>query len=74
MLWDIAGVDPDRLDPAFLQFDHERAAQKARFQGEFFPAQMFEVVSGLTFLEFFQFDRDGHLKGIVELDLATLPP
>ena len=29
--WDIAGVDPDALDPVFFDFDNGRAAQKARF-------------------------------------------
>jgi hypothetical protein len=36
--WAIEGVDPDVLDPVFLDFSHARATQKARFLGEFFPA------------------------------------
>src|SRR5689334_9779978 len=52
--WDITGIDWDRIDPIFLDFSDERAAQKARFGGEFFPADAIEIGSGKTFLEFFQ--------------------
>ena len=38
--WAIEHVDPDTLDPVFLDFSHSRAAQKARFRGEFFPADL----------------------------------
>src|SRR5579862_5702658 len=55
--WDVTGVDPSRLDPILLTFDNGRAAQKARFGGELFPAQLPEGLSGRTFLEFFQTDR-----------------
>lgn len=68
--WDIAGVDPDNLDPVFFDFDNGRAAQKARFGGELFPAQLPEAWSGKTFLEFFQTDRlTGAPKGIIGIDL-----
>ena len=71
--WDIAGVDPTLLDPIFLTFDNKRAAQKARFLGEFFPAQSSEGGSGRTFLEFFQTDKSsGGTKGIVAVDLGRL--
>jgi hypothetical protein len=64
--WDIADVDPDRLDPIFFDFENGRAAQKARFYGEFFPAQLPEGWSGKAFLEFFQTDKEtGNPKGIV---------
>ena len=68
--WDIEGVDPDALDPVLLTFDAGRAAQKAKYLGELFPAQMSQGGSGLTFLDFFQVDKEtGNPKGIVELDL-----
>lgn len=71
--WDVVGVDPARLDPVFLDFDNQRAAQKARFMGEFFPAQMPEGASGRAFLEFFQTDKNtGSAKGIVAIDLRRL--
>ena len=72
--WDASGVDPALLDPIFLNFDRGRAAQKSRFRGEFFPAQMPEAGSGLTFLEFFQTNKEtGRPKGVVALGLETLP-
>jgi hypothetical protein len=71
--WAIDGVDPDRLDPAFLDFSNSRARQKARFGGEFFPADLPEGLTGKTFLEFFQTDKEtGAPKGIVALDLRRL--
>lgn len=74
VLWDADGVDVDRLDPVFLNFDNERAAQKSRFGCEFFPAQMTEGRSGKTFLEFFQVDKaTGMRKGLVEVPLDGDP-
>lgn len=70
MCWDLRGVDHTALDPVFLDFDNGRSAQKRRFMGEFFPAQLPELLSGKTFLEFFQTDKSGiGLKGIVAMDL-----
>ena len=72
--WDIEGVDADRLDPVFLDFSNSRAAQKERFGGELFPAQLTEGVTGTIFLEFFQMDRNtGQPKGIVAIRLEDLP-
>jgi hypothetical protein len=72
--WDVTGVDPSLLDPVFFDFNNGRAAQKTRFLGEFFPAQLPNGSSGKTFLEFFQTDRNsGDPKGIVALDLRRLP-
>jgi hypothetical protein len=72
--WDISGVDPNVLDPVFFDFTNRRSAQKTRFLGEFFPAQLPEGGSGRTFLEFFQEDKNsGGSKGIVALDLRRLP-
>jgi hypothetical protein len=66
--WDINGVNPDALDAVFFDFEDGRAAQKARFGAEFFPAQVPEGLTGKTFLEFFQVDKDtGEPKGIIEL-------
>jgi hypothetical protein len=71
---DIDGVDPDRLDPVLLTFDRGRAAQKAKYHREFFPAQFREGSSGTTFLEFFQIDKEtGDQKGIIIIDLRELP-
>jgi hypothetical protein len=68
--WDIEGVDADALDDVFFDFSDGRAAQKARFGCEFFPAQLPEGVTGRAFLDFFQIDKQtGEPKGIIELKL-----
>jgi hypothetical protein len=68
--WATTGVDPNQLDDVFFDFSNRRARQKARFQGEFFPADLKEGPSGKTFLEFFQLDKQtGGAKGIVALQL-----
>lgn len=71
--WDVQGVDPNLLDPVLLIFDRGRAAQKAKYLGELFPAGWTENASGKTFLEFFAVDKDtGNPKGIVAIDLRGL--
>lgn len=73
--WGIEGVDPQLLDPVLLKFDSGRAAQKAKFLGELFPGEMSEGATGLTFLEFFQIDKQtGAAKGIVVIDLRRWKP
>jgi hypothetical protein len=68
--WDIEGVDVESLDAVFLDFSNGRRAQKRKYFGEFFPAQMPEGATGRLFLEFFQTDKEtGKPKGIVALNL-----
>ena len=68
--WDAEGVVPERLDPILLDFSAGRAAQKAKFLGEFFIAETTVLGVGKTFLEFFQQDKEtGVPKGIVGIDL-----
>ena len=69
--WEEEGVAPELLDPVLLQFDAGRASQKARYWGELFPASFGATVEGMSFLEFFQTDREtGGIKGIVAVDLG----
>ena len=71
--WEEAGVDPDVLDPVLLTFDPGRVTQKAKYLGELFPASFVADQDGLSFLDFFQTDRDtGERKGIVAIDLVGL--
>jgi hypothetical protein len=74
--WERAGMSLLTLqaaDPVLLVFDNRRAAQKAKYFGELFPADTVEGGSGLTFLNFFQRDKDtGKAKGILALDLGKL--
>ena len=73
--WAIEGVDADKLDPVFLDFSNSRLSQKARFQGELFPAELPEGLTGRTFLQFFQTDKEtGAPKGILALDLRRWRP
>ena len=71
--WEEEGVDIDALDPVLLTFDEGRAAQKAKFGGELFPAFDPADSEGRIFLEFFQTDKEtGRRKGIIALDLGRL--
>jgi uncharacterized protein DUF6932 len=65
-------VDAEVLDPIFLDFRDERAAQRQRFGAEFFPAQLVEGLTGRSFLRFFQYTRNDEPVGIVAVDLRTI--
>ncbi|MEI2300521.1 DUF6932 family protein [Ensifer sp. MJa1] len=70
--WVPDGVTETLLDPVFKDFSNGRAAQKARFGGEFFPSSTLEGGSGRTFLDFFQVEKHtGEKKGIIEISLMT---
>ncbi len=69
--WDEEEVNGDLLDPVLLIFDEGRAAQKAKFLGEFFPAHFLGTVNTI-FIDFFQQDKNsGELKGIVSINLQS---
>lgn len=68
MCWDARGVDDAGLDPVFFNFANKRAAQKARYCGEMFPADAPADTQGTTYRQFFQ-QRYGVAKGIVRIDL-----
>ncbi len=71
--WDEKGVDFNKLDPVLLNFDAKRAAQKAKFGGEFFPAGWPAGIGDRVFLDFFQTDKETEAqKGIVALNLGGL--
>jgi uncharacterized protein DUF6932 len=72
--WESAGVVLDRLDPELQEFGDDRAAQKARYRGELFPADWPAQADGTTFRDLFQRDRiTKQPKGIIGIDLAVLP-
>ena len=70
--WETSNVLLSALDPILLEFGNARAAQKAKYFGEFFPA---DVSSGCppgyaTYFHFFQIDKaTGNPKGIIGLRL-----
>ena len=71
--WDPDGVTLDQLDPVLRTFRNRRAAQKAKYQGELFISSSV-ANGGLTFLEFFQRDKNtGNPKGIIAIDLEAFP-
>ena len=70
--WEPDGVDLSKLDPVFDDFANGRAAQKARFGGEFFPATVIALDISAPFREFFQVDRfTGKKKGILSITLTN---
>lgn len=74
--WEMAGVRRADLDPVFLDFRNGRAAQKAKYHGEFFPAHAPANLSAplAIYLNFFQIDKStGDPKGIVGLKLNAKP-
>ena len=71
--WEVTGVEPVILDPMLLIFDPGRAARKAKYMGKLFPASVTADADGLSFLEFFQTDRETRrAKGIVAMDFGDL--
>ena len=69
--WDMTDVNFDLLDPMFHR-DLKMGTQKHKlvFCGEFYPATIIEGGTGLTFLDFFQTDREtGCRKGIILIEL-----
>lgn len=70
--WEMAGVDPGRLDPVLLDFKNGRAAMKTKFGGELFPADGF-AAPGVLYRDFFMKDRNGVAKGVVLVDLGSMP-
>jgi hypothetical protein len=70
--WEPFGVNLDALDPVLLDFSAGRQAQKERFGGELFPADMVVEPERIRILDFFQRERvSGRAKGIVEVDLEA---
>ena len=70
--WEPAGVDPVLLDPVLLDFTNRRAAMRAKYLGDLFPAS-FLAASGVVYRDFFKTDRNGVEKGVVRVDLGSLP-
>jgi len=71
--WEAVGVRAALLHPALRTFANLRAAQKAAFSGEFFPAEAVADVAGTRFIDFFQLTAGGSKKGVVAINLGGLP-
>jgi len=67
--WDTKDVDKAKLDPVLLDIrdlSNGRSCQKLKYRGELFPGTE-------GWLDFLQSDRDGVQKGVVAIDLRSLP-
>ena len=69
--WDPKGVDKTLLDQSINEMNGEVMNEK--YKGELYPQDAIESGSGKTFDEFFQMDRLKITKGIVKINLETLP-
>jgi hypothetical protein len=66
---DLTKVDPVLIDPVDLAAGRYR--QKAKYHGELLVGD--DTATSSPFQLFFQLDKNGDPKGIVRLDLRTLP-
>jgi hypothetical protein len=74
LCYSIREVDPRRLDACFFDMRNEREAMKRRFLGEAWADDSPSGLPGITVLEMFQLIKGTRKpKGIVKLDLGTLP-
>ncbi len=75
--WETMGVDVlelVRLAPELFDFTAKRAAQRAKYGGELFPAEALAEPGGTVFLAYFQRDKStDQPKGIVAIDTGDLP-
>lgn len=73
--WSSEGAIPEVLDSRFWDFKDEtefrrnQESLKKEFGIDFFIAEIIEGGSGKPFPEFFQTNRDGEPKGIIEVNL-----
>ena len=72
--FDDTNLDQSNVDPVLIDYSDERAAMKKKYGGEFFPAgaiAQFDPTE--VYQEFFQHDKNGRKKGLVLLDLKSMP-
>lgn len=73
-VWDPSGCDMTKIDPVLLDpadLAAGRYRQKAKYSGELLIGV--EGATGMAFQMYFRQDKNGDPKGIVRLDLRTLP-
>lgn len=74
--WDPVGVDPGKLDPAFLDPSPAgRRVVKTKYMADLFPSSVRVLGKGLAFVDFFQIDKvTSRPKGILQLELIGWKP
>jgi hypothetical protein len=73
-VWDPSNADMTKVDPVFIDpadLAAGRYRQKAKYGGELLVGV--ETATSMPFQLYFQLDKNGDPKGIVRLDLRTLP-
>lgn len=71
-VWYTMGVDVRLVDPVLLDLSRSRSAMKSKYLGELFPSGVM-AAPRVLYEDFFKTDRNNIPKGIVQIDLATLP-
>ena len=71
-VWEPRGVNVRLIDPVLRDLSNRRKAMKNKYGGEFFPADLIEMNTGVPFRDFFQTDENKKPKGIVEIDPGEL--
>lgn len=68
--YNLVGMDLAKLSKQYsIIFNADKNAQKRKYECEFFPAEMPSGRPGEIMKQFFQYDRDGTAKGILELNI-----
>jgi len=69
LCWKMTGVIVEMLDPLLQDYSEQGKRRiEAKYRGDVRGAEFGVLETGATYLEFFQYDRDGKPKGVVELN------
>jgi len=69
--WDVTGVKFESVDPLLLDgSDEGKSGIEAKYGGDIRPDKFSPLESDATYFEFFQIDRNGEPKGIIQLVLT----
>jgi len=62
-----------KIAPVFFEMTSGSPKQKRLYKGEFYPSEGIESISGMSFFDFFQRDRQpGRRRGLVQLDITRI--
>ena len=72
--WDVTGVKFESVDKVLLDgSDDGKMQMEAKYGGDIRPDKFSPRESDATYFEFFQLDRNGEAKGIIQLLLSEMP-